>query len=81
MSLATCDALPTRATSRRVLQGRYKWLIYGDDDSIHFPEGIARALEAQQLDANMPYFVSGGLRSAELCSVCASVLRCLLHCI
>lgn len=48
----------TPLIAHRLLEGDYKWLIYGDDDTIFFPEGIARALETHHLDADMPYFVS-----------------------
>ena len=44
---------------RRLLAGEYKWLIFGDDDTVFFPEGIIRALETYHLDADVPYFVSG----------------------
>ena len=50
-------------TTRRVLNGSYKWLIWGQDDTAFFPEGVTRALETHQLDADLPYFVSGRLCS------------------
>jgi len=42
--------------AHRELKGDYKWLLVGDDDTIFFPEGIARAVLG--LDHNMPYYVS-----------------------
>jgi hypothetical protein len=42
-----------------VLNGSYKWLIWGRDDTAFFPEGVIRALETHQLDADLPYIVSG----------------------
>ena len=65
MAASICVLTP--ATSCRVLQGRYKWLIYGDDDTLHYPEGIARALETHHLEADLPYFVSGGGHLVALC--------------
>lgn len=44
---------------RRLLAGEYKWIVFGDDDTVFFPEGIIRALETHHLDADLPYFVSG----------------------
>ena len=46
-------------TSCRVLNGSYKWFIWGRDDTAFFPEGVTRALETHPLDARLPYFVSG----------------------
>lgn len=45
----------------RVLNGSYKWLIWGQDDTAFFPEGIIRALETHQLNADLPHIVSGRL--------------------
>ena len=43
----------------RLLAGDYKWIVFGDDDTVFFPEGIIRALETHHLGADLPYFVSG----------------------
>lgn len=56
----------SRCGVRRLLKGDYKWLIYGDDDTVFYPEGIARALETHHLDADMPHFVSGASSTAIL---------------
>ena len=39
----------------------YKWLLYGDDDTMWFIEGVLKYV--QTLDHDLPYFVTGGLAS------------------
>ena len=41
----------------RALQGQYKWLLYGDDDTIWFVNGVLEL--AGKLDSSMPYIVTG----------------------
>ncbi|KAK9848859.1 hypothetical protein WJX84_012447 [Apatococcus fuscideae] len=38
------------------LQDTYKWLLYGDDDTVWFLEGVMSMLE--DLDPDMPYFIT-----------------------
>lgn len=45
----------------------YKWLLYGDDDTVWFMDGVLRFLE--DLDPDMPYFISGGFASLCVLSV------------
>lgn len=35
----------------------FKWLFYGDDDTVFFLDGSLRI--AAELDHNMPYFITG----------------------
>ncbi len=39
------------------LKDTYKWLLYGDDDTVWFLEGVMSMLE--DLDPDMPYFITG----------------------
>lgn len=54
----------------RLLKGDYKWVVFGDDDTVFFPDGIIRALETHQMDSELAHFVSGnashGCRFASL---------------
>lgn len=36
----------------------YKWLLYGDDDTLWFVDGVLDLVK--DLDPGMPYFISGG---------------------
>ena len=40
----------------------YKWLLYGDDDTVWFMESVMRLL--QDFDPDLPYFITGGSRSS-----------------
>ncbi|KAK9839187.1 hypothetical protein WJX84_009199, partial [Apatococcus fuscideae] len=42
--------------AHRALQGQYKWLLYGDDDTIWFMNGVLEL--AGKLDPTMPYIVT-----------------------
>lgn len=57
----------------RALQGNYKWLLYGDDDTVFFPEGVARAIKS--MDAELPHFVSGEPATATEGLACC-IIRC-----
>lgn len=35
----------------------YKWMLYGDDDTLFFVDGILDMLK--DFDPDMPYFISG----------------------
>ena len=37
----------------------YKWLLYGDDDTLFFPHALKHTL--QDLDPNVPYFLTGAV--------------------
>ena len=41
----------------RHLNDSFKWLFYGDDDTVFFLEGAMNIVE--DLDPNMPYFLTG----------------------
>lgn len=41
----------------RGLNDSFKWLFYGDDDTVFFLEGAMNIVE--DLDPNMPYFLTG----------------------
>lgn len=41
----------------RALQGQYKWMLYGDDDTIWFVNGVLDL--ARKLDPTMPYIITG----------------------
>ena len=43
--------------AHKQLGDSYKWLLYGDDDTVWFMDGVLRFLE--DLDPDMPYFISG----------------------
>ena len=45
----------------------YKWMLYGDDDTMFFAEGIQNLVK--DIDPNMPYFITGKV----LCIVCYSL--------
>ena len=36
----------------------YKWLLYGDDDTVWFMESVMKLL--QDFDPDLPYFITGG---------------------
>ena len=41
----------------QVFGDTYKWLLYGDDDTMWFIEGVLKL--AQTLDHELPYFITG----------------------
>ena len=41
----------------RAIEQPYKWMLYGDDDTLFFPDTTAKLL--QNLDPDMPYFLTG----------------------
>jgi hypothetical protein len=43
--------------AHKQLGDTYKWLLYGDDDTVWFMDGVLKFLE--DLDPDMPYFISG----------------------
>ena len=43
--------------AHKALAGEYKWILYGDDDTIWFLNGVVQLL--QNLDPSMPYIVTG----------------------
>ncbi|RYE14438.1 MAG: hypothetical protein EOP45_19635, partial [Sphingobacteriaceae bacterium] len=56
-------AIPARNITCRKLGFRlafgdtYKWMLYGDDDTMFFAEGIQNLVK--DIDPNMPYFITG----------------------
>ncbi|KAL3161801.1 hypothetical protein ABBQ38_008893 [Trebouxia sp. C0009 RCD-2024] len=36
----------------------YKWMLYGDDDTVFYLDNVLRMLEALELDPAMPYFIT-----------------------
>ena len=50
--------------AHKQLGDTYKWLLYGDDDTVWFMDGVLDVLS--DLDPDTPYFISG-----------AASLRCL----
>ena len=36
----------------------YKWMLYGDDDTVFYLDNVLRMLEALDLDPAMPYFLT-----------------------
>ncbi len=47
----SCDA------ANRGLNDSFKWLFYGDDDTVFFLKGAMNVVK--DLDPNMPYFLTG----------------------
>ncbi len=43
--------------SHRVLRGGYKWMLWGDDDTIWFPHGASALL--RNWDHTLPHLISG----------------------
>lgn len=41
----------------RALQGQYKWMLYGDDDTLWFVNGVLEL--ARKLNPTMPYIITG----------------------
>ena len=50
----------------------FKWLLYGDDDTIWFTESVMNLL--QDFDPNLPYFITGDLSC--LCCLACMGSRC-----
>ena len=45
--------------AHKQLGDTYKWLLYGDDDTVWFMDGVLDVLS--DLDPDTPYFISGKL--------------------
>ena len=43
--------------AHKQLGDTYKWLLYGDDDTVWFMDGVLDVLS--DLDPDTPYFISG----------------------
>lgn len=43
----------------RDLEGSFKWMLYGDDDTFFFVDAVLEAVGG--LDPEMPYFLTGKL--------------------
>ena len=68
------------ACARRHLGDSFKWLFYGDDDTLFLLEGAMRI--TRHLDPDMPYFLTGGPilavflhHSANMCQLPSSRLQ------
>ncbi len=48
-----------KAVLAQVFGDDYKWILYGDDDTMWFIEGVLNFLEV--FDPEMPYFITGQL--------------------
>lgn len=44
--------------AHRALRGQYKWMLYGDDDTLWFINGVVEL--ARKMDPDLPYIVTGG---------------------
>ena len=53
-----CDAACTALLVQAFADRPYKWLLYGDDDTLWFVDGVLDLVK--DLDPGMPYFISGG---------------------
>ena len=51
------DRCVTLRCACRHFGGSYKWLFYGDDDTLFFLDAAASML--QHLDPDLPYFITG----------------------
>lgn len=49
----------------QALGDTYKWMLYGDDDTIFFVEGVQNLVK--DIDPNLPYFITGKLSSCPSC--------------
>ena len=52
---------------------KYKWMLYGDDDTLWFTGGVLDLLK--DLDPDMPYVITGMTQSVALCCPAYAVLR------
>jgi len=41
----------------QAFEGDYKWILYGDDDTFFFVDGVLELL--QDFDPSLPYFITG----------------------
>lgn len=41
----------------QAFKGDYKWILYGDDDTFFFVDGVLELL--QDFDPSLPYFITG----------------------
>ena len=57
----------------------YKWLLYGDDDTVWFMESVMRLL--QDFDPDLPYFITGWSCFSLLLSLLRHVSACQLDCL
>lgn len=51
---------------------KYKWMLYGDDDTLWFTGGVLDLLK--DLDPDMPYVITGTTQSVALCCAVYAVL-------
>ena len=51
---------------------KYKWMLYGDDDTLWFTGGVLDLLK--DLDPDMPYVITGMTQSVALCFAVPAML-------
>lgn len=61
---ALCCALMSSFTVQ-AFKGDYKWILYGDDDTFFFVDGVLELL--QDFDPSLPYFITGTSSAQCLC--------------
>ena len=50
----------------QAFKGDYKWILYGDDDTFFFVDGVLELL--QDFDHSLPYFITGMCSAQILCA-------------
>ncbi|KAK9816722.1 hypothetical protein WJX72_004239 [[Myrmecia] bisecta] len=45
--------------NKTAMPGSWKWMLYGDDDTVFFPDNVLKLVES--LDHTMPYFISDAI--------------------
>lgn len=56
----------------------YKWLLYGDDDTVWFMESVMKLL--QDFDPNLPYFITGWFHTVGFTQLVIHGLTCKITC-
>ena len=52
----------------QAFEGDYKWILYGDDDTFFFVDGVLELL--QDFDPSLPYFITGENQCSTLHTSC-----------
>ena len=52
----------------QAFEGDYKWILYGDDDTFFFVDGVLELL--QDFDPSLPYFITGEDQCSTLHTCC-----------
>ena len=61
---ALCLALMA-SSMLQAFKGEYKWILYGDDDTFFFVDGVLELL--QDFDPSLPYFITGMSSARPVC--------------